>query len=113
MPKLKLKAAARREAFRQLEAEMLELKADRLRRFRNALLTVALTDPHWMTWVERELPPRIDELCEDLDIWLMLVEGAARWRVLVGYGFFHNRTVTHLIFRPDWSFTDRGTLSPG
>lgn len=108
-----LKNKASHHAFRVIEQESLELKSDHLRRFRNALLALALSDPHWMTWIERELPPRMDELCEDLDIWLMLVEGAARWRVLAGYGFFHNRLISHLIFRHDWSFTDRGTLSPG
>lgn len=113
MPKLRLKAAARRDAFRLLAEDALELKADRLRRFRNAILCLALSDPRWLVWVERTLPPSLDEICEDLDIWLMLVEAAARWRVLKSYGFFQRRFISELLFRHNWAFTDRGTLSPG
>lgn len=113
MPKMKLKTSTKREAFRRLENEVLELKADRMRRFRNALLCLAISDPDWMIWVERTLPPRIDEICEDIEIWLMLIEATARWRVLVSYGFFYNKNITHLLFRRDWAFTNRGTLSPG
>lgn len=113
MPKLKLRAVHRREAFRLIEAETLELRANRLRRFRNALLALALSDPRWMLWAERNLPPRMDEIEQDHEIWLMLIEAAARWRVLAAYGFFYNKTIGSLLFRHDWAFTDRGTLSPG
>jgi hypothetical protein len=113
MVRMRVKAATKREAFRLIASETLDLKANRLRRFRNAILSLALSDPRWMIWVERTLPPHIEEICEDIDVWLMLVEAAARWRVLAAYGFFHNRTICHLVFRRDWAFTDRGTLSPG
>jgi hypothetical protein len=113
MARMRTKAAAKREAFRLIASETLDLKADRSRRFRNAILSLVLSDPRWMMWVERTLPPHIEEIDEDIDIWLILVEAAARWRVLAAYGFFYNRTVCHLIFRHDWAFTDRGTLSPG
>jgi len=109
----KLRAAHRREAFRLIGAERLELRENRLRRFRNALLALTLSDPNWMLWAERNLPPRMDEIEQDLEIWLMLIEAAARWRVFAAYGFFHNKTIGYLLFRHDWAFTDRGTLSPG
>lgn len=113
MPKMKLKSAAKREAFRRLEADMLDLKENHKRRFRNAILCLAQCDPRWMTWVDRTLPPHMDEIAADFDTWLMLVEAAARWRVFAAYGYFHNATISHLLFRHDWAFTDRGTLSPG
>ena len=109
----KLRAVHRREAFRLIGAETLELRANRVRRFRNALLALCLSDQSWMIWAEKNLPPRLDEIEQNIDIWLMLVEAAARWRVLAGYAFFHHKRIGYFVFRRDWAFTDRGTLSPG
>lgn len=113
MAKMKVKAAARREFFRTLEADALELRYDVRRRFRNALLSMALSNPGWMVWVERNLPRRLEEMAGEAEMWLMLVEAAARWRVLRGYGFFHRERVCGMVFRGDQPFTERGTLSAG
>lgn len=113
MAKSRVKAATRRDFFRGLEAEALELRYDVRRRFRNALLSLALSDPRWMMWVERTLPPRMDEIAEHADTWLALVEATARWRVLRSYSFFHRERVCGMIYRLDQPFTDRGSLSPG
>lgn len=113
MTKIKLPAAERRNLFRAIADEVLNLREDYMRRFRNALLCIVLSNPRWILWVEKTFPPRLDEIAQDLPIWLMLIEAAARWYVLKQYGFFHNKSIGSLLFRRDWSFTDRGTLSPG
>lgn len=110
MTKMIAKAAARREAFRQIEADMLDLKSNRLRRFRNALLALILSDPRWMVWVERNLPPRLVEIA---DADLQMLESAMRARVLSVYSFTMGEPTSGMIFRPGWAFTDRGSLSPG
>ena len=106
-------AGARRQFFRGLELEALELRWDVVRRFRNAILCLALSDPRWMVWVEANLPRRLDEVTEDAELWLTLVEAAARWRVLRAYNFFHRSRVAGLVFRADQPFTDGGALSAG
>lgn len=113
MAKLKLRAALRRAMFKSIGNDIESLRADQARRFRNALLAIVLCDPRWMMWIERDLPPRMDEIWQDMDIWLALVEAAARWKVLAQYCFFYRRFVASLVFRTDQPFTDRGTLSPG
>lgn len=113
MARMRVKAGERREFFRAIGDEVSSLRADQTRRFRNALLALALSDPRWMIWVENNLPPRLDEIGQDMDTWLTLIEAAARWRVLASYGFFHHKFIAPLLFRRDWAFTDRGALSPG
>ena len=110
MKRLRLSADGR-AALRQMGSERLILRSDSFIRFRNALLALALTDPHWMIWVEENLPNDIT-LCTHP--WILhMLESVARYHVLKHYRFFHRDEIGWLIFRHDWPFTDRGTLSPG
>jgi hypothetical protein len=113
MARLRVRAEVKRAYYRDAALESLALRADRVRRLRNALLAMALSDVRWMLWVEQNLPARLDQVYKNLDMWLMLVEAAARWRILRSHGFLGRRLIGELVFRREWSFTDRGTLSPG
>lgn len=108
MKKNRLKTRER-EYLRVMGQEALELRYDYPRRLRNATLALALSDPDWMIWVEQNIPPhKIDRH------HLQLVESYARAKVLKRFGFFTSRKeIGWLIFRPDWAFSDSGSLSPG
>lgn len=95
---------------REMGKATLDLQFDFMRRFRNALLCLALSDGRWMVWAEENLPRRVDDVDRTT---LMLVEAAARLRVLRGYRYFGREHIGALVFREDWAFTDRGSLSPG
>lgn len=89
--------------------EALELRYNYQRRLRNATLALALSDPDWMIWVEKNIPPHKIERCH-----LQLVESRARAITLKRFGIFTSRaTIGWLVFRPDWTFSDSGSLSPG
>lgn len=111
MSRLRYKTQGQRLIMRHLRDEALELRQDKDRRIRNAVLCMALHDPRWMIWVERNLPRRFDECLNPQA--MMLIEARARAVALKPYSYFHNRFIGWLIFRHDWAFTDRGTLSPG
>lgn len=89
--------------------EVMDLRHDWERRFRNAVLSLALNDPRWMMFIQREVKP--DEM--DLKEMTRLVEARARLIMLKPYNYFGRSCVGSYIFRDDWPFTDRGSLSPG
>jgi len=108
MKNSKLKAKER-GYLRVMGMEALELRYDYQRRLRNATLALALSDPNWMMWVEKNIPAHKIERCH-----LQLIESRARALVLKRFGFFTSRKdIGWLIFRPDWAFSDSGALSPG
>lgn len=106
-------SAGGRAALCRLGEEAISLQYDKPRRFENALLAIALSDPRWMVWVERNLPRRIDKMRGKFDAYLMLVEGYARWRTLAGYKGLFREQNGWLIFRHNWPFSDDGALTPG
>ncbi len=110
MSRLKLKAG-HRALLRDMQYDAMSLRYDIKRRFRNAVLSLALTDPRWMIWVENNLPGRI-EPCLELANFTLL-ESHARAVALKAYSYFHREKIGWMIFRNDQAFTDRGTLSPG
>jgi hypothetical protein len=94
---------------RVIGQEALELRYDYRRRLRNATLALALSDPDWMIWLEKNIPPH--EIGRQ---HLQLVESRARAIVLKHYGLLNMRNeVGWLLFRQDWAFSDSGALSPG
>lgn len=101
--------AKERAVLRDLGTEALDLRFDHARRFRNAVYALAQMDPQWMIWVEENLPSdgtfRMREL--------ILVESRARAFVLKVHGWLGRKCVGELVFRENWPFTDRGSLSPG
>lgn len=103
--------AKERTALRDMADDVIDLRYNQARRLRNAILALALYDPRWMTWVEQELPDNLAE-CFRLQT-MLLIEARARAIALKPYQFFHREQIGWLIFRHDWAFTDRGTLSPG
>lgn len=111
MSRVKLTARSRRSAFNALATEALELRHDYPRRFRNALLCISQNDPQWIPWVQSNLPPKIDEIHQDL---LILVEARARALTLRHYKFMYpSSSLTGLIFKDPWPFSDSGSLTPG
>ena len=81
---------------------------DWTRRLQYALIALARSDPQWMIWVEREVNPRWK-----IEKTTRLIEAYTRARFLKPHGYFGRRFIGGLIFRDDWCFTERGTLSPG
>lgn len=77
-------------------------------RLRNALIALANSDPQWMIWVEKNVNRRWS-----LPRITRLIEAYTRARFLKPHGYFGRQQISALIFRDDWCFTDRGTLSPG
>lgn len=108
MKKSKLNSKER-AILREMGDEVLQLQYDWQRRLRNALLCMTLSDPSWMMWVERE----IDMKSMSLQKVTRLVEARTRSLVLKGYGYLGRQHIGNLIFRDDWTFTDRGHLGPG
>ncbi len=110
MKKSKLKSKAR-AALREMGEEVLELRGDHLRRFRNALLCVMSDDPiRGARWVRANLPEQVDDLTR---ADLLLVEAYARARVFRHYAATLGRINSYILFRPDWAFDDDGALTPG
>lgn len=106
--------AAERSALRTLSLGAADLRADLPRRFSNALLSLAQTDPSWISWAEAELPNRLPALDTPGGLrLLLLVEARARARVLRHYSFFGRPHIGRLLFRLDQPFDDDGSLSPG
>jgi len=87
----------------------MELRTNIKRRFQNALLCLAQSDPHWMIWVEKNI--KQDQVIGMRE--LMLIEARARMFVLRAYGYFGRKKIGDMIFRHDWPFTDNGNLGPG
>ena len=87
----------------------MELRQDHARRLRNALLSMAQTDPTWMIWLEKNFKPH--PTIRDRD--LLMIEARARHLVLKRYRFLGRSQVGGLLFAHDWPFTDAGSLSPG
>lgn len=110
MSRLKLKAGHRR-ILRDMEYEAMSLQYDIKRRFRNAVLSLALSEPRWMVWVENNMPGDL-ESCLELQNFTLL-ESYARAVVLKAYSFYHREKIGWMLFRGNQAFTDRGTLSPG
>lgn len=108
-PKLK---AVHRQILRDMGDEALALRYDARRRFRNALLAIALDDPRWMMWVERNLPNGFAE-CVSGEWILLMVEARARAPMYSGYKSLIGSDISGFIFRHNRPFTDRGNLSPG
>jgi len=98
---------------RAMGAEVLELRFDVRRRFRNAVYALTQADPHWMIWMDQNLPKNGAITMRDQMRDLLLVEARARAFVLPRYGWFGRSQVGGLLFRHDWAFTDTGDLSPG
>ncbi len=86
----------------------ISIRHDWQRRLQHALIALAGSDPQWMVWVEREVNPRwkIERITR-------LVEARTRARFLKPHNYFGRQHIGGLIFRDDWCFTERGTLSPG
>lgn len=100
-----------KKTLKSFGADALELRFNERRRLRNAILYLAACDPRWIEFIEREIPNPIKQT--DHRRVLQLVESRARWRVLHHYKYFHRQKITEMIFRPDWYFTDDGSLSAG
>ena len=98
-----------RATLREMGDEVLQLQHDWQRRLRNALLSMTSSDPNWMIWVER----KIDMESMSLQEVTRMVEARARSLVLKGYRYLDRQHIGNLIFRDDWTFTDRGHLGPG
>jgi hypothetical protein len=107
MKKIKVNAS-QRAALRRMPVE-LEHQYDWERRLQNALLALSLSDPRWMMFVEREINTEMMSLQEIV----RLIEARARDRVLKGFRFALSKNMGQYIFRDNWLFTERGTLSPG
>ena len=101
--------AKERATLRSMGDDVLQLQNDWQRRLRNALLCLSLSDPRWISWVEREIDPESMTLQEIT----RLVEIRARIRVLKAHSYFGRQCIGNYIFRDDWAFTDRGNLGPG
>jgi hypothetical protein len=108
MKKIKLRASDK-AILREMGDEFLQLQGDWQRRLRNALLNLALNDPRWMAWVEREIDPESMSLIEIT----RMVEARARNQTLKAHSYFGRNCIGSFIFRDDWVFTDRGNLGPG
>jgi hypothetical protein len=74
------------------------------RRLRNALLALALSDPGWMWWVERNIPKKINLLP-----LVRMVERRARAVSARHYAFFGWGYQMGIIYS-DFYFTDEGHL---
>ncbi len=98
-----------RGALRMMGEDALDLRYNWPRRLRNALLCLAMSDKHWLIWVEREVDPTLMSIHE----MTRLVEARARLIVLKPYAYFGRKCIGDFIFRDDWAFTDRGNLGPG
>lgn len=107
MKKIKLNAS-QRSTLRHLPTEHY-YQDDWERRLQNSLLALALSDPQWMMFVEREINTETMSLQEIV----RLIEARARDRILKGFRFALSKNIGQYIFRDNWLFTDRGTLSPG
>jgi hypothetical protein len=107
MKKIRLNAKEK-DYMRQIGDDAISLRYDLDRRLRNAVLALALSDPKWMSWLEDNIPPHKIGRHH-----LQLIEVRTRALVLKNYSFLVGRNPIELIFRQDWAFTDRGTLSPG
>lgn len=98
-----------RTYMRAMGESALDLRYDYARRFRNAVLALTQADPHWMIWMDQNLPENGVITMREL----LLVEARARAFVLRRHGWLGRSQVGFLLFRHDWAFTDRGDLSPG
>ena len=107
MKKIKLNASDR-AVLRRLPTEH-DYREDWQRRLKNALLALALSDPRWMMFVEREIDTQKMSLPEITRI----IEARARHNFIRPHGYFGRKCIGNFIFRDDWLFTERGTLGPG
>jgi hypothetical protein len=98
-----------REYMREMGEGVFDLRLDRPRRLRNALLCLAQSDPHWMTWLEKNFKPH--QTIRERD--LLLIEARARAIVLRSYNFFGRLSIGEIVLRHNWPFNDNGSLSPG
>lgn len=82
------------------------LTFDLRRRYQNAVLALALSDPAWMIWLEKNIPPQggVDR-CE-----LHLIESRARALVVKNYRFAFSHSQQISIIFGNMPFTDRGEL---
>ena len=107
----KLSAKSRRYFFSQIETEVLDLRFDRSRRFRNALLCIASNDKNWMIWVQENLPAHVNEIQKD---GLVLVESRARALTFQSFrSLFSGSRLSEVLFKESWPFSDDGHLTPG
>ena len=106
--KIRIPASTRRKLFKVIGEDALALRYDWPRRFRNALLCLALSDPGWMDWIERHLPRRIT----DAQRAARAIEPRARYLVLKNYSFHGRACIGFQIFC-DRPFNDDGDLTPG
>ena len=88
---------------------MADMHFDYGRRLKNALLCLALSDPRWIVWVENNINP--DDM--SLQEITRLTESRARAVVLRHYNYLIVGSISGLIFRDDWHFSDTGHLLPG
>lgn len=107
MRKIRLNASDR-AVLRRMDSE-LDHRDNWQRRFENALLALALSDPKWIMFVEREIDPDKMSLIE----MTRVIESRARHVFIRPHGYFGRKCIGNFIFRDDWLFTDRGTLGPG
>ena len=94
-----------RKKLRARDLPIDDLPYDMQRRLRNAVLALVSLDPHWMFWIEKNIPPRKVERHH-----LQLIEIRARALVLHGYSFaFSDSQRIRMIFS-EMPFNDRGAL---
>jgi hypothetical protein len=100
--------ANERKALRDMALDVIDLRYNWQRRFRNALLGLALSDPQWIVFIEKEIHPDTMGLPE----MTRLIETRARFKILKGYEYIC-RLSAEAHFRDTWVFTDSGSLGPG
>lgn len=96
-----------RKQWQALPANDPELPNDQARRLRNAMRALVQLDPHWLSWVENNIPRECTKAYRT-----RMVECRARAIVLARHGWFGCLIVGHMLFR-DWPFNDDGNLTPG
>jgi hypothetical protein len=100
--------ANERKALRDMALDVIDLRYNWQRRFRNALLGLALSDPQWIMFVEKEIHPETMKLSE----MTRLIEARARFKILKNYEYIR-RFSAEAHFRDTWVFTDNGSLGSG
>lgn len=90
----------------QMPSVDMDLHINCVRRLRNAMIALTDLDPHWLTWVERNIPRS-----STVEYRMRMVESRARAILLRRHHFFgYESEVGFLIFK-DWPFNDKGNLS--
>jgi hypothetical protein len=100
-----------KQTLNAIGTETLYMRADHQRRLRNALVCLAQCDPHWLEFIERNIPNLVQGRQQRRI--LQLVESRARCVTLHQWNYFSRKEISAMIFRDDWFFTDNGDLSPG